>query len=96
MPRGENEFAGAINEYLAEVLRPAYAEVRRCESVLRAVLVELHLREQRGDETAGRNRAWIIERIAATSAAVPDELDREGVGRALPATLDDDSAGERE
>jgi hypothetical protein len=94
MPTREDQFTGAVNEYLETVLAPAYAEVRRCESVLRACLTELHLRAERGDEAAGRIRAWLIEQIATCSRAVPDELDREGAGRKLLATLDSDSAGE--
>jgi hypothetical protein len=95
MASREDPFVGAVTEYLSEVLRPAYTEVRRCESVLRAVLVELKLRSERGDEAADRLRSWIIEAIAACSKSVPDELDREGTGRALLAKLDDD-AGEPE
>jgi hypothetical protein len=94
MATRENEFVGDVTAYLATVLRPAYVEVRRVESVLRAILVELALREQRGDEHVGHIRSWLSGQIAATSKSVPDPMDEAGTGRKLLARLDDDSAGE--
>jgi hypothetical protein len=94
MPRGENQFVGAVNEYLAEVLAPSYAAVRRAEATLRAVLAELKLRADRGAGAADRVRTWLVEAIAATSAAVPDELDSDGAGRKLLSKLDAESAEE--
>ena len=89
MPRGEKQFVGAVTEYLGEVLRPAYVEVRRAESVLRAVLTELALREQAGDSNAGHIRSWLSGQIAATSKSVPDPMDEDGHGRRLLGLLDD-------
>jgi hypothetical protein len=89
MSRGQNQFVGDVTAYLATVLRPAYVEVRRVESVLRAVLVELHLREERGDENAAHIRSWLSGQIAATSKSVPDPMDETGEGRAMQAKLDD-------
>jgi hypothetical protein len=96
MATRENEFVGDINEYLETVLKPAYTEVRRVESTLRAVLVELKLRAERGDGAADRIRTWLIEAIATCSMSVPDGLDETGTGRAMLAKLDGESAEEPE
>jgi hypothetical protein len=88
--RPEDAFAAAVVECVDGTLRPAYAAVRKAEAVLRAVVAELDLRAERGDQSASRIRAWVLEKAEAAEH-VREPLADHGAGRQLLAALVDDA-----